>query len=756
MKKTLIILIGIILFLALLMGAAIALSPVFLNKYKDPILAKVGEAVDREIRLGDIRLTLFTGIGLRLTDVAVSNAKGFREEPMLTMADLDVKVKLLPLLRKEYQVTRVILKEPRLLIEKNEKGTFNFDDLTGEKPPSAPADEEQKKEKESQPLPAALAGLLVSEVTLSDAEFSYYDAGSETFKKGLQIRNLDLVLEDVSLEKPITFSLSFGVNHDGKDIQLSGTIGAIGEKIEIGNIPLSIQMAIQDFALKRVMDFMGESPPVSVEKGSLAMTTDISGDLTSGLKISGTTTVSTLTLNDPEKKETLVKGLNLSFHKDLSILLSEQKMDIRKVDLTVDRVKLNLKGKVSDLQKNQALALQITSNSIPLDGWDKIFPALSGVGLDGSASIDGNISGKAAGKMNMVLNLTSPNLGITLPKEETSAINPNKYVWEWMIPSAEAAESTEAGKQKGPGSPLPQNIDMKGRVEVAKGRIDNIPFTDLKGNYSKTGNRISLTDFSVKGFGENGSATMNVQADLGPAKPTYQASLKTSKIDLAALQETFASRKEKIAGELNSNFSLSGAGFDDKSLEKNLTADGEFKVDQGALTNVNLEKKILEAVANKFGVPVPTLAQMLGIEISEKDSTPFEECLGSFRIRSGKIQLQEGTLTSENHGFSTSGVMGFDQKLNLKARMILRQLGDVKKKKFTYYLIDEKNRKYIPFEVKGSASKPSIHVDTDALIKGQAQQVIDEKKDELKEKLKEKLGPGSEEILKPLDKIFKF
>jgi AsmA protein len=756
MKKPLIILIGIILFLIVLMGAAIALSPIFLNKYKDQILAKVSETVNREIGLGDIRLTLFTGVGVKLTDVRISNAKGFREDPMLTMADLDVKVKLLPLLRGEYQVTRVILNEPRLLIEKNEKGIFNFTDLVGEKESSVPDDEKKIKNSEAQELSPVLAGLLVSKVKLSDADFSYYDAGSDPLKKGLHIRNLDLELEDVSLDRPIPFSLSFGVNHDGKDIQLSGTIGAIGKEINVEKIPLSIQMAVKDFALKRAMDFMGETPSVMIESGTLNMTSDVSGDLASGLKISGATKVSSLTLKDPAKKEILVKGLGLNLHEDIAIRLSEQRMEIQKAELSVDRAKLNLKGKVSNLQKDPVLALQLSSNDIPLADWDKIFPALSGIGLGGSIKADGDVSGKAAGKLNINLNLSSPNLEVRLPKKETSEKTENKKVSGWLISPAEAAASAETQNKKSSGSPLPENIDIKGRIEIAQGKIDNIAFSELKGDYAKTGNRISLNDFSVKGFGENGSAAINAKTDFGPANPTYEANIKTSRIDLSKLQETFAARKEKIAGELTSNLTLSGAGFDTASFEKNLTADGDFKVEEGALTNVNLEEEILKALGNKFGVPAPTLAQMFGIQISEEDHTPFEECLGIFRVRTGKVQIQDAALTSKNHGFSTSGEMGFDQTLNLKARMILRKLGEVKEKKFTYYLVDDQNRKYIPFQVKGTSAKPSIHVDTDALIKGQAQQVIDEKKDELKEKLKDKLGPGGEEILKPLEKIFRF
>lgn len=756
MKKTVITLAVVVALLIALIGAGLALSPLFLNKYKDRILAKVGETVHRDISLGDIRLTLFTGLGLRLQDVTVSNAKGFRAEPMLSMADLDVKVKFLPLLRGETQVDRIILREPRILIEKDAGGIFNFSDLTSGGKPPVPAAEGKAPGAPAPSIPAALPGLLVSRIEISDGDFAYYDAAFEPLKKGIHIQKLDLMLEDVSLDGPIPFALSFGVNYDAKDIRLSGTVGPVGETLDIEKTPLSLQIAIQDFALDRAMEFLGKEAPVLIRKGTLTATTDVSGDLSSGLTVTGAVNVASLTLSDPAGKETLVQGLDLGLKEDLLVDLKDQKISVRKGALSVDRAKLDLSGQVLNLRKEPSLSFQITSNEIPLSGWDKRFPALVGTGLDGSLKAAGSISGKAAGRMSVVLNLTSPKLVVRLPENKTPAKAEGEKVSWMLFPSAEAASPAKAGKEKPKGPALPENIDMKGRIEVAQGSMDNVPFSDLKANYAKTGNRIDLTNLSVKGFGENGSASGNVHADLGPSSPTYQMDLQASRIDLSKLQGALAARREKVAGELTARLTLKGAGFSTQELEKSLSGDGDFTVENGALTNVNLEEEILTAMAGKFGLPVSTLAEMLGIRISEEKQTPFEEFHGAFRIGSGKIEVQDAVLTSKNHGFSTLGDVGLNQELNLKARMILRQVGEARDKKFTYYLMDDQNRKYIPFKVTGNTSKPKVQVDTDALVKGQAQQVIDKEKEKIKEKLREKLGPGGEEILKPLEKIFKF
>ncbi|MEK6775832.1 MAG: AsmA family protein [bacterium] len=754
MKKMLIILTGIIVVLVVMMGAAIALSPIFLNKYKDQILARAGEVINRNIKMGDIRLTIFTGLGLRLIDVSLSNAKGFRDEPMLSMAGMDLKIRFLPLLHKELEVDQVILMEPRILIEKNKDGVFNFSDMGGRKAASPPA-VAQKKEAETKSHLSDLTNLIVSQVRISNADLSYYDAGSESMKKGLRIQHLDLVLEDVSLEKPIPFSLSFGMNGDAKDIQIKGTMGPVGKDLDTDHMPLAVQMTVQNFAVKRIMEFLGPKPPVMIQDGILTISSDMSGDLASGLKISGIIKVDSLGLNDAAKKQPIAQGLNLKLEQDLSLHLKEQKIVFRKADLTVDRAKLDIKGEISKFQSDPSLSMQVSSSDIPLSGWDRIFPSLSGMGLDGSLEAKGSISGKPREKMLVTMDLSSANLSIKFPEKKASDKPEQKKVSEWMAPSAEAA--APAGPGKAAGSPLSEKIDFKGKIEIAKGTIGNIAFSGLKGNYAKAGNQVSLTDFSVKGFGEQGSASWNIKADLGPENPPFQAQLQTSRIDLSKLQAAFAAREEKIEGELDTRLTLSGTGFGKAELEKNLTGEGDFKVVNGVLKNVNLEEKIFSAIGGKFGLPVTELAQMAGVKIAQGDQTPFDECSGTFRIGSGKVQVQDAAITSKNHGFSATGEAGFiSQELDLNARMILRQVGEPKAKKITYYLMDEKKRKYIPFKVTGNAAKPNVMVDIQALFKGQAQQVIEQKKEQFKEKIKEKLGPGGEEILKPLDKIFNF
>jgi len=678
MKKFAVLLLSLVLIVVLLLGAVVFLSPTFLSKYKEPILARVSGSLNREITMGDIRLTLLKGFGLRLKDVTVANAQGFRQEPMLTMGGLDLKVKFLPLLRKELQVEKVILQQPRIVIEKDSKGAFNLSDLAG-------GDKASEAGKEAGQTAAAvgpeamLAGLLVSQIMISDGALTYYDAGSPPFKDGVRVENFNLSIEDVSLEKPIPFSLAFGVNRDGTDVKMKGVVGPIGKELKVDKVPLSAQVALDKFAVKRVLQFM-EAPSFTIDEGALSLNADVSGDLASGLKLSGVVDIDGLILSDPAKKEMLV-------------------------------------------------------------------------GLDTSVNVAGNLSGLLQPKMNAEIDVASPNLVVRLPKRNVAhRIKAPQFV-QWLIPEVEAATAKKA-KPSGPGGS--GGLNAQGKINIAKGTIGDIPFSDLMGNYSKKGDVVRVTAFSVKGFGPEGVTSGNMTLNLAGDSPSYQVDLNAAGIDLATLQDTFTARREKVVGALSAKLNLSGAGFDSPSIQRNLKGGGDFKVTEGRLTNVNLEERIFAALGEKFGIPVAALAQELGVEIAPGDETPFDDFFGVFQIGSGQIRVQDSSITSRNHGFSANGNVGLDEQLNMKAKMILRKVGDIKQKKFTYYLIDEKSQKYIPFNITGKSSKPKVMVDVEALVKGQARQAVEEQKEKVKEKIREKLGPEGDKILKPLEKIFKF
>src|SRR5215470_3731713 len=78
------------------------------NDYRDDIAKLVQEKTGRPLDIrGKLDLKIFPWVALNIHDVTLGNPPAYGREPFLTVQTASVGVKLLPLLRKQVQVSRV-------------------------------------------------------------------------------------------------------------------------------------------------------------------------------------------------------------------------------------------------------------------------------------------------------------------------------------------------------------------------------------------------------------------------------------------------------------------------------------------------------------------------------------------------------------------------------------------------------------------------------------------------------------------------
>ena len=143
-------------FVALLVfGAAALLLFVDANAYKPRLEATASEALGMEVSIGGgMRIGFFPGLLVTLEDLRIHN----RGSDIVSAQAATLEVDLLPLLRGEVRVRKITLKHPRISIERDRDGRFNF-----EKP--APAE-------------GRLPALDLEKVSLSDGTLLYADEQS--------------------------------------------------------------------------------------------------------------------------------------------------------------------------------------------------------------------------------------------------------------------------------------------------------------------------------------------------------------------------------------------------------------------------------------------------------------------------------------------------------------------------------------------------------------------------------------------------
>jgi len=225
------------------------------QQYKPQIEKQVAKATGRPFTVGeDLDLSLFPWAGLSFSDLKMDNPSGFKEKEFLTVKSFEVRVKLLPLITKDIQVKRFLMKGPRIVLVRNKNGQGNWEGLGKQSDV-----DRQKPTSESKPMEGLpFKSLTVGEFAITEGSILWIDHAKGERK---DITGVNLNLEDVSLDRPIRFS--FSARLDKAPLSVSGTVGPVGEALKKGPVPidLSIKALTQlDMNLKGRIENPPEGP----------------------------------------------------------------------------------------------------------------------------------------------------------------------------------------------------------------------------------------------------------------------------------------------------------------------------------------------------------------------------------------------------------------------------------------------------------------------------------------------------------------
>ena len=228
--------------LVVIVITAVIVAPMVINleKYKPRIEAEAAKALGRPVTLGGkIEPSVFPWVGVALSDVHLGNPPGFTQKDFVSVGLFEVRVKLLPLLSGDYQIRRFVVVEPRIVMEKRKDGHTNLEGLGGApSPASPPKTEKAPEEKTKSDQSMAIKALVVDEFAITKGDLLYIDGASSARH---EVKDLNLTLRDVSLDKPIR--MNFSAVADRNPIALSGTIGPVGAAP--GKSPLNVNLVAE-------------------------------------------------------------------------------------------------------------------------------------------------------------------------------------------------------------------------------------------------------------------------------------------------------------------------------------------------------------------------------------------------------------------------------------------------------------------------------------------------------------------------------
>ena len=195
-KLTLIALLSIgIIFIAVIAGVILSLD---LNDHetRQRVLTEIEEQTGRKITVtGPINFSLYPWLGLELQGLAISNADGFGDAPFVRGDAVSLRIKALPLLKKQYEFDTLRLHGVEINLAKNSVGLTNWADLGGERGDDAPP---------SAKKPLHLAAVILGGVDIKNARLTWHD---QTTGRMVKITDLNMQTSALSYSEPVDIGM---------------------------------------------------------------------------------------------------------------------------------------------------------------------------------------------------------------------------------------------------------------------------------------------------------------------------------------------------------------------------------------------------------------------------------------------------------------------------------------------------------------------------------------------------------------------
>jgi len=240
------VVLGIII-IVLILAALIFAATFDINKYRGTIQSELEKRLGRSVTVGEMHLGIFPP-RFRVQDLAISDDPRFSPEaPFVKTRELDVSVKILPLLHKQIEIRSLNLERPSVNLIKDRQAQWNFASLgrttgvsgveTAPTPGSQPPTSNKPSAKPAsgtQASPENSTGetreqqLSLGELTIEDGQISLLDQSQS--KTPTLYDHIDVTLKNFAPDRP--FSIDGAAHMAGagsKDVRIQGLGGPLVE-----------------------------------------------------------------------------------------------------------------------------------------------------------------------------------------------------------------------------------------------------------------------------------------------------------------------------------------------------------------------------------------------------------------------------------------------------------------------------------------------------------------------------------------------
>ena len=346
------------------------------NQFRPQFESKLTGALGRDIKLGNLKLSLLSG-SLAVTDISIADNPEFSSTPFVTAKSLKVGVELKPLIfSKEVRVTGISLEQPAINLVRSASGKWNFSDLGGK----------QGAEKAG----AGSSDISGTDILIKKLEITGGRVTTvEGRKKPVVYENVNLTASNLSFTTSFPFALSASMPGGGR-LKLEGEAGPLN-KTDMFVTPMKSSIVVTHFDLIA----SGFAPPDSGLSGLF----DFNGTATSdGKQATSKGTASVEKLQIVKSGAPASKPIALEY--SLNYDLEKRSGNLSEAKVQYGKAVANLNGNFNVRGDTPNLKMRFRGTNMPVQDLTTLLPAF-GVTLPRGASLQG-------GSMNADLTAEGP------------------------------------------------------------------------------------------------------------------------------------------------------------------------------------------------------------------------------------------------------------------------------------------------------------------------------------------------------------
>jgi len=200
------------------------------RRNKDYLISQVEQALGRKITVDKIEVTL-SPVGARFVNFAMTDDPAFSAEDFLRAKDLQVDLRLLPLLIGQFRLKRMVLASPLIAIVRDARGQYNFaSHALNEKSDGDSADSGKNASGKKQYRQL----FWVPSLNVSDGTLLYRD-----LKNGgeLTATQINLKVNDFEWDEPFDIELEAAVMAGKHNLKFKSRIGPIAGNRDYRDVP---------------------------------------------------------------------------------------------------------------------------------------------------------------------------------------------------------------------------------------------------------------------------------------------------------------------------------------------------------------------------------------------------------------------------------------------------------------------------------------------------------------------------------------